>query len=79
MFHMESNVYVRARLKDGQWASGWFGVRSFASTFPEPESLSLERACEVSDNGEFLQSCRALLAFTFSEPTSTLSSSSSPH
>jgi hypothetical protein len=54
MFRTESNVYVRARLKDGQWAGGWFGVRSFTSTFPEPESLYLERAYEMSNDGTFV-------------------------
>jgi hypothetical protein len=54
MFRTESNVFVRARLKDGRWAGGWFGVRSFASTFPEPESIFLERAYAMSDDGAFV-------------------------
>ncbi|WP_460707306.1 DUF6338 family protein [Myceligenerans halotolerans] len=54
MFRLESHVYVRARLKDGTWAGGWFGRRSFVSTFPEPESLYLEHAYMMSGSGEFV-------------------------
>ncbi len=45
--------FVRARLKDGRWVGGWYGPRSFASGYPNPNDLYLEREYEMNADGSF--------------------------
>lgn len=46
--------YVRVRMKDGTWYAGWFGESSYASSFPDPQSLFVERSFRVSPDGEII-------------------------
>jgi hypothetical protein len=52
-FHDREPCFVRVRLKDGNWAGGWYGNRSYASSYPHPAELYLESARVMSHDGEF--------------------------
>lgn len=54
-FNEHAHVYVRARLHSGTWVGGWYGSQSYASTFPEPESIFLERAYRLDKGGNFIE------------------------
>jgi hypothetical protein len=45
--------FVRIELQDGRLIGGYFGDRSFASAYPEPEDLFLEEAWGLSPDGSF--------------------------
>lgn len=45
--------YVRARLKDGTWVGGWYGNRSYSSSFPHSSDLFLQWAYEMDEKGVF--------------------------
>jgi hypothetical protein len=45
--------FVRVRLKDGNWAGGWYGDRSYASSYPHPADLYLESARVMGPDGTF--------------------------
>lgn len=45
--------FVRVRLKDGNWAGGWYGDRSYASSYPHPADLYLESARVMGADGTF--------------------------
>jgi hypothetical protein len=44
---------VRVRLKDGTWLGGWYGSRSYATSYPEPSELFLESAWRMNSDGSF--------------------------
>jgi len=44
--------FVRVRMKDGTWFAGYYGMASYASSFPDPQSLFLESSFAVSLDGE---------------------------
>lgn len=48
-------TFVRVRLRDGGFVGGLFARHSFASAFPQPQSLFIERAWRLSRKGEFVQ------------------------
>lgn len=52
-FRDREPCFVRVRLKDGNWAGGWYGNRSYASSYPHPADLYLESARVMSPDGEF--------------------------
>lgn len=45
--------FVRARLKEGSWVGGWYGSRSYASSYPQPAELLLESARLMNPDGSF--------------------------
>lgn len=46
--------FVRARLKDGVWVGGWYGHRSFATSYPHPPEIFLELEWKLDADGRFL-------------------------
>lgn len=44
--------FVRVRMKDGTWFAGYYGTVSYASSFPDPQSLFLESSFAVSPDGK---------------------------
>lgn len=45
--------FVRARLKDGSWVGGWYGSRSYASSYPQAPDLYLESTWRMDRDGAF--------------------------
>ncbi|UQS25191.1 DUF6338 family protein [Amycolatopsis thermalba] len=52
-FRDREPCFVRVRLKDGNWAGGWYGHRSYASSYPHPPELYLESARVMGPDGSF--------------------------
>ncbi|MFF3948044.1 DUF6338 family protein [Streptomyces sp. NPDC001902] len=52
-FRDREPCFVRVRLKDGNWAGGWYGNRSYASSYPHPAELYLESARVMGADGAF--------------------------
>lgn len=52
-FRDREPCFVRVRLKDGNWAGGWYGDRSYASSYPHPAELYLESARVMGTDGSF--------------------------
>ncbi|MFF8266622.1 DUF6338 family protein [Streptomyces sp. NPDC016562] len=52
-FRDREPCFVRVRLKDGNWAGGWYGDRSYASSYPHPAELYLESARVMGADGSF--------------------------
>jgi len=50
-FRQRGHSLVRLRLKSGSWVGGWYGERSFASSYPESADLYLQTAWAVSRTG----------------------------
>jgi len=44
--------FIRVRTRDKTWYAGWFGGRSYASSFPDPQSLFVEVAYKIDENGK---------------------------
>jgi hypothetical protein len=51
-FQSGRRCWVVATLKDGRIVAGWFGINSFASSFPHEEDIYLEKSRKVSPQGE---------------------------
>jgi hypothetical protein len=47
--------FVRVRLKDGTLVGGFFGSRSYASSYPEAQDIFIEKAWEIDGLGEFTE------------------------
>lgn len=45
--------WLRVMTADGLWIGGWFGVESYASSYPEARELYIEQQYRMSDEGEF--------------------------
>lgn len=43
--------FVRVKMKEGGWFAGWFGKASYASSWPDPQSLYLEVSFHVDQYG----------------------------
>ncbi|WP_285634359.1 DUF6338 family protein [Lentzea sp. NBRC 102530] len=52
-FRDREPCFVRVRLKDGNWAGGWYGPASYASSYPHPAELYLESARVMAPDGSF--------------------------
>lgn len=52
-FKDRAHCFVRARLKSGRWVGGWYGERSYASSYPQAADLYLQTAWDVSPTGLF--------------------------
>ncbi len=53
-FRLRRTCWVVATMKDGHVLGGWYGVSSFASSFPAQEDLYLEKTCSMSPEGRIL-------------------------
>jgi hypothetical protein len=53
MFRQRGSCFVRMRLRDGAWVGGWFGKRSYATSYPHPAELYLESAWLMGSDGSF--------------------------
>ena len=54
-FRDRTSCFVRARLKDGSWIGGWYGNRSYDTSFPQSPELFLEGARHMEADGNFGQ------------------------
>jgi hypothetical protein len=52
-FQNRRPCFVRARLKDGSWVGGWYGTRSYSTSYPQPVELFLESARRMDPDGSF--------------------------
>ncbi|WP_033290205.1 DUF6338 family protein [Amycolatopsis jejuensis] len=55
MFRDRGSCFARVRLSDGTWAGGWYGSRSYASSYPHPAELYLQTAWVMGPDGRFLR------------------------
>ncbi len=51
VFQDAEECFVRVLNRDGQWVAGYYGPNSYATSYPEPQQLFLERAYRISKNG----------------------------
>ena len=54
-FEMATGRLIRIKLKDGRFVGGALGDASFASSYPELQSIFIEQAWWLSDDGEFVE------------------------
>jgi hypothetical protein len=54
MFRDLGGAFVRVRLKDGTWVGGWYGGRSYATSYPQNPELYLESSYRMAADGAFL-------------------------
>ncbi|MEU0166168.1 DUF6338 family protein [Streptomyces iakyrus] len=54
MFRDRGGAFVRVRLKDGTWVGGWYGGKSYASSYPQGPELYLESSYRMAADGSFL-------------------------
>lgn len=52
-FSDRTPCFIRFRLKSGGWAGGWFGTKSFASSYPESGEIFLQTAWRMNQDGSF--------------------------
>lgn len=52
-FRDRAPCFIRVRLKNGGWAGGWFGTKSFASSYPDTGELFLQSAWRMNEDGSF--------------------------
>ena len=50
-FQSIGECFIRVLNNDGRWIAGFYGSASYATSYPEPHQLFLERAFHVSDDG----------------------------
>lgn len=51
VFQSAEDVFVRVLTDDDQWVAGYYGPSSYATSYPEPHQLFLERAFQISSDG----------------------------
>lgn len=54
-FEGAGGAFLRMKLKNGTFVGGTFGEGSFASSYPEPPSVFLERAWHLDEEGRFVE------------------------
>jgi len=54
-FRDRKPCFVRVRLSDGTWVGGWYGTRSYASSYPHPAELYLQSAWRMRPDGGFAE------------------------
>ena len=52
-FRDRAPCFIRVRLKNGGWAGGWFGTKSFASSYPHSGEIFLQTAWRMNQDGSF--------------------------
>lgn len=50
--------WVRIRVAEGKWVGGWFGNRSYVSTYPEPRDIYIEEQHHVAKGGQIGEQVR---------------------
>jgi hypothetical protein len=50
-FQSIGECFIRILNSDGRWVAGYYGPSSYATSYPEPHQLFLEKAFQVSDDG----------------------------
>ncbi|MET9530797.1 DUF6338 family protein [Streptomyces sp. NPDC006649] len=55
MFHGRGSCFVRMRMRDGSWVGGWYGSRSFVTSYPQPPEVYLESAWLMRPDGSFVR------------------------
>ncbi|MFF4529448.1 DUF6338 family protein [Streptomyces sp. NPDC001407] len=55
IFRDRRPCFVRLRLKDGTWVGGWYGNKSYATSYPQPCELHLESAWRMLGDGSFVE------------------------
>jgi hypothetical protein len=45
--------YVRLLMTDSSWLGGWYGSKSFVSSYPEPREIFIEKAWSMTTDGAF--------------------------
>lgn len=58
MFQNSGSCFVRVRLRDGAWAGGWYGTRSYATSYPQPAEIHLQTAWIMGSDGRFVRPIR---------------------
>lgn len=51
IFQSNGECFIRILNREGRWVAGYYGPDSYASSYPEPHQLYLERAFHASDDG----------------------------
>jgi hypothetical protein len=47
--------FVRVRMRDGTWFAGYYGLNSYASSYPDPPNLFVEACFDIDDDGVILE------------------------
>jgi hypothetical protein len=55
MFQNRGACFVRVRLRDGAWAGGWYGTRSYATSYPQAPEVYLQTAWIMDSDGRFVR------------------------
>lgn len=55
MFQNRGSCFVRVRLKDGVWAGGWYGSRSYATSYPQSTEIFMQTAWIMAPDGRFVR------------------------
>lgn len=58
LFRRSGPCFVRMRLRDGAWVGGWYGGRSYATSYPQPPEIYLETAWLMKPDGGFVRPVR---------------------
>ncbi len=53
VFRGRDRCFVRIRTRDGIWIGGWYDTRSFASSYPHPDDIYIEKAYRMHGDGTF--------------------------
>jgi hypothetical protein len=53
------HCWVRVLTVDGRWIGGYYGDKSFASSYPDPPTLFLERGFQIDQDGIFTSAVTA--------------------
>lgn len=51
IFQNIGECFIRVLNNDSRWIAGYYGPASYATSYPEPHELFLEKAFDVSDDG----------------------------
>ncbi|GAB2669156.1 DUF6338 family protein [Saccharopolyspora gloriosae] len=54
-FRDRGPCFVRARLANGSWIGGWYGTRSYATSYPHAGEIFLQSAWQMDQNGRFMR------------------------
>ncbi|MFD0024690.1 DUF6338 family protein [Streptomyces sp. NPDC058382] len=58
LFRRSGPCFVRMRLRDGAWVGGWYGRRSYATSYPQEPEIFLESAWLMRADGSFVRPVR---------------------
>jgi Family of unknown function (DUF6338) len=56
LFKSRGSCWIRLKLKDqGGWIGGWYGTKSFTSSYPQPSDIYLESEYKMTSDGKFTE------------------------